>query len=354
MAGLPIANTALFRLAGAANAAGLWFDTRNLTPSRLTGGPNLPQNPPTLRPAVPTVQLPAGGYSADLVVPFLLPPVGGFGPGFGHCHERAALGGPAGNPCAVFPVVLPPALTPPRAVAILNAFGPPGKFCLTNGGDYVGATVHLPGYQICTLCIEEIKDQTWYTTIVQSLHAIPPMLGAGLPIPAQPIATWDEFQTLLCRECEQFEMALFQRRFAAGIAAGGPGAAFMVGHIHDYPLVTCTCARHLALNRTAAGDLCTEHRFYTAGDAHNVRLIKRQQNDKWLRQTGRHPTNPNRIIKISAQAERGRATRRVYRACRCGREPQANGIAPRVTLCLGCEGVVSDTHEALAERSRCS
>lgn len=92
------------------------------------------------------------------------------------------------------------------------------------------------------------------------------------------------------------------------------------------------------MGRSAAAgtDMCIRHRSRIARREHNKLLITRQQNDKWLRETGRD--SAGRLIRVGQARINARARRGIHQACRCGEEIRVVPV-PDVVMCLGCEGI---------------
>lgn len=78
-------------------------------------------------------------------------------------------------------------------------------------------------------------------------------------------------------------------------------------------------------------------------ERHYELLIVRQQNDKWLREIGRDKTG-RLVRRVHPNRTKGRATKGIFRACRCGAEinftARRRRTGVQVLMCLGCEGVV--------------
>ena len=270
----------------AAQGGGLFWDA-SLTPPRLRGGPAAPGAQAT--PIAP------GAYAVARAPPPL--PAGAPAAHRLHCDDRAHT--PAsGHPCS----------------SNSNAMHPFGqnaerRHCRKN-------TIHGNGvnYEICLACTEQIQAQPWYTRIRRNITRNP-----GLPsVAPQSIATYTNFRTHLCRECEIKERC----KLLGKIAAATPLVTGIMTFANNppYPWNTCTCEWPLTKDDHPGSTLCIRHRHRTAGADHNLMLITRQQNDQWLRETGRDPNKPNRLIRLSKAKVKGRATRGIHRGCRCGAE----------------------------------
>lgn len=208
---------------------------------------------------------------------------------------------------------------------------------------------HAAGFTVCMFCAIDTRNQPWSTQIEADVSALPQDLPAPAAVAgrarqnllAAPI--YSSFLTHLCSICERDELILLRDRLNGFI----PWHLSLFinrteGHpFGPYPYVTCTCLEYWARDTDLNTEVGIQHRQVEACDKHDEMLIMRAQNDKWLRETRRHPNNPTVVTRASRQLIRGRGTRGVYRACRCGRELRYHANQDfQVYMCLGCEGVV--------------
>ena len=250
---------------------------------------------------------------------------------------------------------------PPPMVGRNPAVGK--RICAVNDGLFHAGNL---AYEICDWCLVHIRNQPWHSRIPRDVESIFNMLPA-LPAPgilprlpmAQPQNTYTGFLSYLCRACEVYEIDLAQQNQIL-MHQNPPGAAapnnFMQGNMMGWPENTCEClfkwnefsdAPPVPFAVPQSQEMCFQHRHLRACEEHNLRLVYRQQNDIWLRETARHPENPKKLIRLyrSNRSHRAimdaRARRGTFRACRCGNDVYLNpNRPPEVFMCLGCEGVV--------------
>ncbi|KAK5118841.1 hypothetical protein LTR62_000050 [Meristemomyces frigidus] len=135
------------------------------------------------------------------------------------------------------------------------------------------------------------------------------------------------------------------------VAPGAPLPPIVVG----WPYSTCICSGQLA--GPHGNQFCVRCCADKACSDHDERLIIRQQNDAWLRSI----TLVGDEIRRAPPALRARRVQhRIFRACRCGREIRFRSIdgnqpdvdkGPKVTQCLGCEGIVHHGPHVLMHQS---
>lgn len=217
--------------------------------------------------------------------------------------------------------------------------------------------LHPGGFLVCVHCLQDTHRQRWSRAIYRDVTVLPANLPPAAPTPqpltfatAPPgIAVWKKFMTHLCLSCEREEMLLLASRTVALPRAPATVLPTRRGYNvnEEWPYVTCTClsAWHDHADFAAPGwEVCIRHRQRMACEQHDERLIIRNQNDKWLRESAKDPNNPRRIIRLRHNniahwnIMNARAASGTYRACRCGAEPR-QGV-PQVWMCLGCEGVI--------------
>ena len=201
----------------------------------------------------------------------------------------------------------------------------------------------------CAKCQRNLRRQTWYQDICDDI--VLPLHPPGLPSTAaaraaaapQPIATWTQFRTHMCKECELREKKRLRIRLNPPPANRLPARIkemISIDGTRAYPYNTCICAYNLFY---LPERVCLRHRHQIACQEHERLLVIRQQNDQCLRQTAKNPRNPNGVICIDRPRLRRkithRATSRAYRACRCGADIDTGNV-PEVLMCLGCEGVI--------------
>ena len=311
------ANADVAAFAAASAAAGLWHDV-----SKANNAPRL-----ALPPLAP---FPWEGH----------PPRGA--PPTAFCHDRPLFTNPPGpvHPCAGQfnndHHLFIPDLPMQTRTAVNRRTCPEG------------APYHAQGpytYEVCDYCLYSARQQPWNVRIKQDVvHQ--PMAPLPPEIPRPPLRdpnSWTFFLTRLCRSCEIMELRVLHYRLISGTAAPLATAGQMIGWTATWPHVTCTCLFAFAKQCDGMTDLCARHRRREMVRFHNRRLVTKQQNDIWLRETGR---DQNRLVWLRA-TRRGRArihdraNRGAFCGCRCGqdikRTPNRN---PEVLLCLGCEGIV--------------
>lgn len=260
-----------------------------------------------------------------------------------NCHDRLSHQAPGvpNNPfpCAGFNNPRPRQAAPPGRGTASNWWE------LKHCADRWHAPYHAGGYTLCRYCMNHTEQQPWWRSIYDDVTLMPPPLpGPGVaPVP-QPIQAtaanpvpWTRFFTYLCRDCEFHEQNLLAERLEEDVKERDvPNSHLMRRGLDGFPENTCTCLGLLEGPRST--NLCIRCRYPKATDRHDRLLMIRQQNDQWLRRSGRN--NVGKLVKVHGNRTNARANRGVYRACRCGKELGTPGRpAPQVLMCMGCEGV---------------
>jgi hypothetical protein len=225
-------------------------------------------------------------------------------------------------------------------------------------------------YRMCRMCTDQTREQAWYRHMERDFTGISVgrLQGVVLPLTLprllrlpdtaarrnlalnQPIAKWRRFLTHLCRACEKEERIKLHFRLPGGPgtpAVGAPTESFKMlsaSNRRAWPWITCTCRHELFRDEFDDTDYCLRHRHIRAGRRHDFLLHTRQQNDQWLRET---KLQGGLLVRASDADVAQRATMKIFRACRCGKDIVPDGHVVRVAMCLGCEGIAHLRHNNL-------
>lgn len=284
--------------------------------------------------------------------PAVLPPATIVG---GPCDDRA-LCDPGGPTPGVANACSHDIHNPAPAAVGGPAGGPTSKWVCTGGIRPAGFENHPPGvvYETCYFCIRHALQQDWAREMLDDINRVPRAPTAPGPGPAQNLLTYRTFKTYLCTDCEDFEQYILHQR-QLGNHYGMPVATRQM--CRNYPLNNCICT---AILRSTS--LCIRDRHDHACLIHDYSLMRRQQNDFWLRTVRRRPDGSLEPAPWSLITDRDQ--RGVFRGCRCGAEIKPRTVRPRrrttprtyvppsVYLCMGCEGVVHVAQPAGPPRRR--
>jgi hypothetical protein len=182
-------------------------------------------------------------------------------------------------------------------------------------------------HEVCRYCIAAAEDTHWFKLATTHFRERPTARAEH--------NRSRNYLTRLCRLCEAREETLLTQLLGQAplLVQTFPSAA-QRRSMADWPRNRCICEKSGLYSRVR----CLPHRKGRWDFVRPVFVEAKRHNREYLINTVRNALG--RRVDSTTNQQATRVTNRLYRACRCGRDPVATIAEATVMQCLSCEGIV--------------